>query len=218
MRGRLDDEALENWINHHLFKEDRDLLVKKNKKKLELGGRLAGIEFYDALFFYLTKYMKGKKGSRLPKRNLAEFLQEYLLRFQDGERWLYKSPEGKQEEELRVARRKGLGRQIRAFANGLREGERTYIEKHRPDPRTFVEWLRYCATYGHYEDGLLIYEKAGFTVAQLQSIVLDEAEEETAYDTARQYADTCRRRMAVINTDEPELDLGDAEDEEEDEE
>jgi hypothetical protein len=216
--GRVDEDAVEAWINLHLFKEDRELLTKKNKRKLELGGRLAGIEFYDALFFYFTKYMKGKKGHQLPRRNLAEFLQEYLFRFRDGERWLYKPPEGKQEEELRAARRKGLGRHIRAFANGLREGERTYIEKHRPDPRTFVEWLRYCATYGHYEDGLLLYEKAGFTVAQLQSIVLDEAEEETAYDTARQYADTCRRRLAVTRTDAPALDFEEAEEEEEDEE
>jgi hypothetical protein len=217
VRGRLDDDAVEDWINLHPFKEDRELLTKKDKKKLELGGRLAGIEFYDALFFYFTKYMKGKKGHQLPKRNLAEFLQEYLVRFQDGKRWLYKPPDSKQEEELRVARRKGLGRQILAFANGLREGERTYIEKHRPDPRTFVEWLRYCATYGHYEDGLLLYEKAGFTVAQLQSVVLDDAEEETAYDSARQYADTCRRRLAVMRTDEPELDLEESDDEEEDE-
>ena len=57
-KGELNEKDIESWINGHLAKEDRDLLGTKKTKRIELGGRLAGIEFYDALFFYLTKYMK----------------------------------------------------------------------------------------------------------------------------------------------------------------
>jgi len=194
-KGKVDEEAVEEWINGHLLKEDRELLLKKNKKTLELGGTLKGIEFYDALFFYFTKYMKGMRANQLPRRNLAEFLSEYLVRFRDGEDWLYRPPNLKEESDLKAARRSGLGRRIRAFANALREGDRNYVESHRPDVRTFVEWLRYCAAYGYFEDGATLYESGGFTVDQLKSITIDEEEEETAYDVARGYADICKRRL-----------------------
>jgi 16S rRNA G966 N2-methylase RsmD len=213
-RGDLDESTVEEWINAHLFKEDRELLLRKNKKKLELGGRLAGIEFYDALFFYFTKYMRGKKANQLPRRNLAEFLAEYLIRFSDGEKWLYRPPEGREETDLRTARRSGLGRRIRAFVNALRESDRLFIESHRPDVRTFVEWLRYCAAVGYFEEGAVLFEDAGFTVDQLQSVTINEVEEETAYDAARGFADICRRRIAAPKTEigeSAELELEDEE-------
>jgi len=78
------------------------------------------------------------------------------------------------------------------------------------DVKTFVEWMRYCAAYAHYEDGATLYDQAGFTVDQLQRVVIDEKEEETAYDAARGFADICKRRLKKTD---PEEDAG-AEDEE----
>ncbi|MDD2709254.1 MAG: DNA methyltransferase [Verrucomicrobiae bacterium] len=211
-KGELSEKTIEDWINDHLAKEDRELLLKKKIKRLELGGALAGIEFYDALFFYFTKYMKGKKASQLPKRNLAGFLEEYLIHFQDGDKWLYRAPEGREIEELRKARQSGLGRRIRAFANALRDNDRQFIDQHRPDVRTFVEWMRYCAAFGRNEDGAVLFDKGGFTVNELQSVIVDEKEEETAYDAVRGFADLCKRRSA------PETEEDDSEKNESDEE
>jgi len=191
----LNEKAIEDWINDHLAKEDKELLVKKKIKRLELGGRLAGIEFYDALFFYFTRYMRGKKAGQLPKRNLGDFLEEYLVHFEDGDKWLYRAPEGREAEELRKARQSGLGRRIRAFANAIRDNDRDYTDQHRPDVRTFVEWMRYCATFGRNDDGAVLFDKGGFVVHELKSVVIDEAEEETAYDAASSFAALCKRRL-----------------------
>jgi 16S rRNA G966 N2-methylase RsmD len=201
-RGRLDEDAIEKWINANLLPEDKAALAKSKTKKLELGGRLAGVEFYDALFFYLTKYMKNRRGDQLPKRNLAEFMEEYVVRFADGDKWLYKAPFGSEEEDMRKARQSGLGRRIRAFSNALRDGDRDYTDAHRPDVKTFVEWMRYCATFGHYEDGATLYDKAGFTVDELRRAVIDADEEETAYDAARGFADLCKRRMKKAESED----------------
>jgi hypothetical protein len=192
------DEALEEWINEHLLKEDRDLLLKKTGKRLELGGNLAGIEFYDALFFYLTKFLKGRRASQLPRRNLAEFLEEYLIRFREGDRWLYCKAKGREAEELRKARQSGLGRRIRAFSRALQAKDEAFLAKHRPDVRTFVEWLRYCASYGHYEEGVALYKRAGYTIEQLRSVVIDEEEEETAYDAAHAFSAICRKKLTQL--------------------
>ena len=101
IRGRLNEDAIEKWINDNLFTEDKSLLAKKKQKRLELGGRLSGIEFYDALFFYMTKYMKNMKTSQLPKRNLAEFLEEYLVRFKDGDNGSIKRRQGVKQKKCR---------------------------------------------------------------------------------------------------------------------
>ncbi|MBI4023512.1 MAG: hypothetical protein HY360_00930 [Verrucomicrobia bacterium] len=213
-KGELDEKAIEDWINDHLAKEDRELLVKKKIKRLELGGALAGIEFYDALFFYFTKYMKGKKAGQLPKRNLVEFLEEYLIHFQDGDKWLYRAPEGREAEELRKARQSGLGRRIRAFANALRDNDREYVEQHRPDVRTFVEWMRYCATFGRNEDGAALFDKGGIAVHELKSVMVDEEEEETAYDAVSGFAALCKRRLGptVEGVEAEDVDTGNEED------
>lgn len=212
-KGHLDEKAIEDWINDHLAKEDRVLLIKKKINRLELGGALAGIEFYDALFFYFTRYMKGKKAGQLPKRNLPEFLEEYLIHFEDGDKWLYRPPEGREAEELRKARQSGLGRRIRTFANALRDNDREYVKQHRPDVKTFVEWMRYCATFGRDEDGVALFDKGGIAVHELKSVVIDEAEEETAYDAASGFAALCKRRLGPTAEDDEaeETDTGDEE-------
>ena len=53
---------------------------------------MKGVEFYDCLFFYLTRFLKGRAAGQTPRRNLAEFLEEYLVRFKDGDKWLYRVP------------------------------------------------------------------------------------------------------------------------------
>jgi hypothetical protein len=212
-KGELNEKAIEDWINDHLAKEDKELLTKKKIKRLELGGALAGIEFYDALFFYFTRYMKGKKAGQLPKRNLAEFLEEYLIHFEDGDKWLYRAPEGREAEELRKARQSGVGRRIRAFANALRDNDREYTNQHRPDVRTFVEWMRYCATFGRNEDGAVLFDKGGFAVHELKSVVIDKEEEETAYDAASGFAALCKRRLGPTaeGVEAEDVDTGDEE-------
>ena len=211
-RGRLDEKAIEDWINDHLLLEDKAPLAKGKTKRLELGGRLAGIEFYDALFFYLTKYMKNRRADQLPKRNIADFLDEYVVRFAEGDLWLYRAPASSEEEEMRKARQSGLGRRIRTFANALQEGDRDYTNEHRPDIKTFVEWMRYCATFGRNEDGAVLFDKGGFAVHELKSVVIDEEEEETAYDAASGFAALCKRRLGrTAENVEEDVDAGEDE-------
>ena len=201
-RGRLDEKGIEDWINEHVKMDDRTSLAKHRGKRVELGGRLAGIEFYDALFFYLTKYMKNRRADQLPKRNLAEFLEEYVVRFPDGDKWLYRAPTSGEADEMQKARQSGLGRRIRGFANALRDGDRAYINKHRPDVKTFVEWMRYCASFGRYEDGAALYDLAGFKADQLERVIVDEKEEETARDAVHGFGELCKRRLKKDEAEE----------------
>lgn len=212
-RGRLDEKAIEDWINDHPLPEDKALLAKGKIKRLELGGRLAVIEFYDALFFYLTKYMKNRRADQLPKRNVADFLDEHVVRFAEGDRWLYRAPVVSEEEEMRKARQSGLGRRIRAFANALRDNDRQYVEQHRPDVKTFVEWMRSCATSGRNEDGAVVFDKGGLAVQELRNVVIDEEEEETAYDAASGFAALCKRRLGPTaeGVEAEDVDTGDEE-------
>ncbi len=93
-------------------------------RKFKLGGRLKGVEFYDCLFFYLTQFLKGRPAGKVPRRNLAEFLEEYLVRFKDGDKWLYRVPDDTEAASLRIARQTGLGRRIRQFVSYLKgEGD-----------------------------------------------------------------------------------------------
>ena len=71
---------MEGYVRAHLIS---DSVIAKQFK---LGGRMKGIEFYDCLFFYLTRYLKGRSGVKTPRRNLAEFMEEYLVRFKDGDK------------------------------------------------------------------------------------------------------------------------------------
>ena len=56
-------------------------------------------------------------------------------------------------------------------------------------------WLRHCAQFGLYEEGVILFEGSGVTVQHLERIPYNPAEEETGYDAARGYADICRRRL-----------------------
>ena len=55
--------------------------------------------------------------------------------------------------------------------------------------------MRYCTTFGRDEDGAVLFDKGGFAVHELKSVVIDEEEEETAYDAASGFAALCKRRL-----------------------
>jgi hypothetical protein len=169
---------------------------------------MKGVEFYDCLFFYLTRWLKGRAGGKTPRRNLAEFLDEYLVRFKDGDKWLYRLPDTAEAEALRKARQTGLGRRIRQYVAYL-NGQGDFPVEKRPDLRTLYIWLKHAATFGLPEEGVALFEKGGLG-AQLTQLP-----EELRWDAEEYYA-TCRRRAgraAVANNeadDEPQ-DEGDDE-------
>lgn len=201
--GNLDENAIEAYIRSRL---------NGSSKPVKLGGNLRGLEFYDVLWFYMTRYMRSKRTSELPKRNLADFLGDYLVRFRDGDKWLYRPPDSKEAENLVADRRSGLGRRIRAFVSAIQQRDHTYLESHRPDPRTLVTWLRHCAQFGLYEEGVLLFEGSGVSTQRLERIIFNLEEEETAYDAARSYADICRRKMPRLKasvSDDEEIDEAD---------
>ncbi|MEW6300564.1 MAG: hypothetical protein AB1671_22985, partial [Thermodesulfobacteriota bacterium] len=178
--GQVNEPQVEYHIRDSLIKD------KKDAAKFTLGGRLKGVEFYDCLFFYLTRWLKGRAAGRTPRRNLAEFLDEYLVRFKDGDKWLYRPPDDAEAQSLRRARQTGLGRRIRQYVAFL-NGEGDFPPERRPDARTLVAWLKHCATFGLAEEGVTLFEKSGL-IAQLSQLSEDER-----YDAEDYYAQ-CRRR------------------------
>jgi hypothetical protein len=178
--GEIDEPQVEQYIRTALIKD------KKDVAKFTLGGRLKGVEFYDCLFFYLTRWLKGRAASRTPRRNLAEFLDEYLVRFKDGDKWLYRPPDEAEAQSLRQARQTGLGRRIRQYVAFL-NGEDDFPLERRPDARTLVAWLKHCATFGLAEEGVTLFAKSGL-IAQLSQLSEDDR-----YD-AEDYYTQCRRR------------------------
>lgn len=185
--GKLDEVAIEGYI--------RSRQGNGSSKPFKLSGNLRGLEFYDLLWFYMTRYMRGKKAGELPRRNLADFLGDYLVRFRNGDQWLYRPPDTKEAADLAADRRSGLGQRIRAFVSAIQQRDHAYLESHRPDPRTLIDWLRHCAQFGLYEEGVILFEGSGITVQQLERIPYNPAEEETGYDAARGYADICHRNL-----------------------
>lgn len=183
---KLDESAIEAYVQSRL---------NGSSKPFRLGGNLRGTEFYDVLWFYMTRYMRDKRAAELPRRNLADFLGDYLVRFRASDKWLYRPPDAKEEEDLAAGRRSGLGRRIRAFVSAIQQRDHSYLEQHRPDARTLVVWLRHCAQFGLYEEGRVLFEGSGVTVQQMERILYNPEEEETAYDVARGYADICRRNL-----------------------
>lgn len=97
--GNFDEGDVENHIKTRLIDD------KAVPKKFELGGRMKGVEFYDCLFFYLTRWLKARPSGQTPRRNLAEFLEEYLVHFKDGDKWLYRAPDAAEAEALRKSHR-----------------------------------------------------------------------------------------------------------------
>jgi len=165
-------------------------------RKFKLGGRLKGVEFYDCLFFYLTQFLKGRPAGKVPRRNLAEFLEEYLVRFKDGDKWLYRVPDDTEAASLRRARQTGLGRRIRQFVSYLK-GEGDFPAERMPDPKTLVAWLKHCATFGLAEEGVVLFEEGGLR-AQLRQLPEDDR-----YD-AEDYYSRCRRRAGKAQAAEDE--------------
>jgi DNA modification methylase len=175
---------------------------KQDAAKFELGGRLKGAEFYDCLFFYLTRWLKGRGAGKTPRRNLADFLDEYLVRFKDGDKWLHRPPDEAEADSLRKARQTGLGRRIRQYVAFL-SGEGDFPKERMPDAKTLVAWLKHCATFGLADEGVTIFEKGGLagSLAQLS--------EDQRYDAEEYYA-TCRRKATRKSSDDSEAEDGDA--------
>jgi hypothetical protein len=200
----IDETEVEEYIKARLI-EDPAL-----KKKFELGGRMKGVEFYDCLFFYLTRFLKGRPGGQTPRRNLAEFLDEYLVRFKEADKWLYRAPDAAEAESLRKSRHTGLGRRIRQYIAFL-SGEGDLPSERRPGAKTIVAWLKHCAAFGLAAEGVLLFEKGGL-VGQLGQLSEDDR-----YDAEDYYAQCRRKAGKAANEQEDDADLFDG-DEEEDEE
>lgn len=194
--AEMDEAAVTSHIR------DTFLRGSPEAAKFTLGGRLKGIEFYDCLFFYLTRFLKGRGSGRTPRRNLADFINEYLVRFRDGDKWLYRPADPSEAAALRSARRSGLGRRVRQYVSYLR-GEGDYPADRLPDPKTLVAWLKHCASFGLAEEGVALFEKGGLA-GRLHALSDDER-----YD-AEDYYDQCRRRAGKDagvpgdDADEPE--------------
>jgi len=163
----------------------RSILSGEGGADFKLGGRMKGCEFYDCLFFYLTRYLKGRPPGRTPRRNLAEFLEEYLVRFRDGEKWLYRQPTESESASLKKSRESGLGRRVRQYVAFL-NGEGDFPKERMPDAKTLVAWLKHCANFGLAEAGVALFEKGGL-IGQVSQLG-----EEERYDAEDYYAQ-CRR-------------------------
>jgi hypothetical protein len=194
-QGEIDERDVENHIKNKLIE---DMAVAK---KFELGGRMKGVEFYDCLFFYLTRFLKGRPAGQTPRRNLAEFLEEYLVRFKDGDKWLYRVPDSVEAESLQKSRQTGLGRRIRQYVSYLR-GEGDFPVEKRPDSKTLFAWLKHCANFGLAEEGVLLFEKGGMAG------LLSQLPKEDRYD-AEDYYTQCRRKASKPADDEDEEDDSD---------
>jgi hypothetical protein len=182
LRTSVEDDADEDEVERYIKQE---FLSGPVPTDFKLSGRMKGCEFYDCLFFYLTRYLKGRPLGRTPRRNLAEFLEEYAVRFRDGEKWLYRPPTGTEAASLKKSRQSGLGRRVRQFVAYL-NGEGDFPKERIPDAKTLVAWLKHCANFGLAEAGVTLFEKGGLMgqVSQLG--------EEERFDAEDYYAQ-CRR-------------------------
>jgi 16S rRNA G966 N2-methylase RsmD len=201
-QGEIDEGEVESHIKNRLI--DDNALAKK----FELGGRMKGVEFYDCLFFYLTRFLKGRPAGQTPRRNLAEFLEECLVRFKDGYKWLYRVPDVAEAEALRKSRQTGLGRRIRQYVSFLR-GNGDFPVERRPDSKTLFAWLKHCANFGLAEEGVLLFEKGGMAG------FLGQLPEEDRYDAEDYYAQ-CRRKAGKPADDDEEDNSDDTDQSDED--
>jgi 16S rRNA G966 N2-methylase RsmD len=193
-----DHDVDEDQLTQHI----RGLIKSPaENQKFRLGGRMAGVEFYDCLFFYLTRYLKGRPAGKTPRRNMADFLEEYLVRFRDGDRWLYRPPDEIEATSLKKSRQSGLGRRIRQYAAFVR-GEGEFPKERLPDVKTLAAWLKHCANFGLADEGVALYEKGGL-MGQTTQFTDDER-----FDAEDYYAQ-CRRN--ATKAAESEDDEGSAE-------
>jgi hypothetical protein len=191
-----DEDTVETYIRKGTF-------PGRVTRGFKLGGRLKGCEFYDCLFFYLTRYLKGRPAGKTPRRNLAEFLEEYLVRFRDGDKWLYRPPTDSEADSLRKSRQTGLGRRIRQFTAYL-SGEGDYSKERTPDAKTQSAWLKHCANFGLAEAGVILYEKGGL-MGQLTRLTEDERfDAEDYYAQCRRSARKSKSESDVAETDTEE--------------
>jgi DNA modification methylase len=183
------EKNIEQYVRQNLIKD------AKEASKFKLGAVLKGTEFYDCLFFYLTRWLK-TVGQNVPRRNLAEFLDEYLVHFREGDKWLYRPPDQNEAAALKEARQSGLGRRIRRYVSFL-NGDGDYAKEQMQDIKTLVAWLRHCAHFGLADEGVALFEKGGL---QMQ---ISRLSEEDQYD-ADDYYQQCRRRAQRSLDAEPE--------------
>ncbi|MGD0129611.1 MAG: hypothetical protein ABSF46_30175, partial [Terriglobia bacterium] len=193
LSGSVTDEMGEDQVEMHI---KREVLAGAEGRVFKLSGRMKGCEFYDCLFFYLTRYLKGRAAGRTPRRNLAEFLEEYLVRFRDGDKWLYRPPTGSESATLKKSRLSGLGRRLRQFVAYL-NGEGDFPTERIPDAKTLVAWLKHCANFGLAEAGVALFEKGGL-MGELSQLA-----EEERYDAEDYYAQ-CRRNSGRKPEEEDE--------------
>jgi len=189
----VQDDAHEDEVERYI---KREVLGGQAGADFKLGGRMKGCEFYDCLFFYLTRYLKGRPAGRTPRRNLAEFLEEYLVRSRDGDKWLYRPPTGTEAASLKKSRQFGLGRRVRQFVAYL-NGEGDFPKERIPDAKTLIAWLKHCANFGLAEAGVVLFEKGGL-MGQLSQLGEDER-----YDAEDYYAQ-CRRNAGRKQEEEEE--------------
>jgi hypothetical protein len=195
------EDAAERFIRQNLLKGSTEA------EKFKLGGRMKGVEFYDCLLFYLTKWLKGRAAGKTPRRNLADFLDEYLVRFKEGDKWLYRVPDAAEASSLRKARQTGLGRRIRQYVSFV-NGQGDFPAERRPDVKTLYMWLKHCANFGLPEEGVALFDRGGLAAQ------LGQLQEELRYDAEDYYAQ-CRRRAGRAAAAAAEDDEGAAEGEEE---
>jgi hypothetical protein len=186
----VDEDDVEKYIKDNLIEDPIA------NRKFRLSGRLKGIEFYDCLFFYLTRYLKGRASGKIPRRNLADFLEEYLVRFRESDKWLYRPPDRAEAEALQQSRQSGLGRRIRQYVSSL-TGQGEYPKDKIPDAKTLVAWLKHCSAFGLADEGVVLYERGGL-MAQAHGLSEDDR-----YD-AEEYYLNCKRKAAKSATDEEE--------------
>jgi DNA modification methylase len=196
--AEVDEKLVERYIRSNLIRDEQE------SEKFSLGGRLKGVEFYDCLFFYLTRWLKGRPAGVTPRRSLAEFLGEYLVRFKDGDKWMYRAPDQAEAQSLRKARQTGLGRRIRQYVSFVK-GEGEFPKEKMPDAKTLVAWLKHAAAFGLAEEGVLLWEKGGL-IGQMTQLSEDER-----YD-AEDYYTQCKRRAGKPAAEDDELEGEDAED------
>jgi len=192
------ENDIESFIKRSLIKDAKQVAAFK------LSGRLKGVEFYDCLFFYLTRWLKGRAAGATPRRNLAEFIDEYLVRFREGDKWLYRAPDHNEAASLRAARQTGIGRRIRQFVSFIK-GEGDFPPERRPDLKTLHAWIKHCAMFGFADEGVVLFEQGGLA-AQLAQLGEDDR-----YD-AEEWYQRCRRSSRRGGArQEAEEELGEAE-------
>ena len=119
-----------------------------------------------------------------------------MVRFRDGDKWLYRPPTGAEAVSLKESRQSGLGRRVRQFVAYL-NGEGDFPRERIPDTKTLLAWLKHCANFGLAEAGVALFEKGGL-MGQVSQLGEDER-----FD-AEDYYVQCRRNAGRNQEEEEE--------------